>query len=84
MSAGNYISYFAYLVEKGQMTEEEASKRLERLHEIDKMQDEFDREFFAKYLKENCQHGDVYAINNDGTIGEKIGVCSMLKGQLNV
>lgn len=84
MSAGNYISYFAYLVAKGQMTEEEVYERLRRLHEIDKMQDEFDKEFFARYLKENCRHGDVYAINNDGTIGEKIGTCSMLKGRLNV
>lgn len=62
------------------MTEEEASKKLEELHKIDMMHDEFDRMFFAKYSKEYCQHGDVYSINSDGTIGEKIGVCSMLKG----
>lgn len=84
MSAGNYIGYFAYLVEKGRMTEDEASERLKRLHEIDMMQDEFDREFFAKYLKEHCQHGDIYAINNDGAIGEKIGTCSILKGEIKI
>ena len=81
MSAGNYIGYFAHLVEKGQMTREEADKQLEELHRIDMMHDEFDRMFFAKYNKEYCQHGDVYAITNDGFIGEKIGTCSILKGR---
>lgn len=37
--------------------------------------------FIASYYKEHCQHGDVYSINNDGTVGEKIGVCSMLTGE---
>lgn len=32
--------------------------------------------------KEHCQHGDVYSINDDGTLGEKIGVCSMLTGEI--
>jgi hypothetical protein len=43
MTAGDYIGYFAHLVEKGQMTEEEAAKQLEELHKIDMMQDEIDR-----------------------------------------
>lgn len=50
MSAGNYIGYFAHLIEQGKMTEEEASKRLEEMHKIDMMYDEFDREFFK-----NCK-----------------------------
>lgn len=50
MSAGNYIGYFAHLIKQGKMTEEEASKRLEELHKIDIMHDEFDREFFK-----NCK-----------------------------
>lgn len=50
MSAGNYIGYFAHLIEQGKMTEEEASKKLEELHKIDMMHDEFDREFFK-----NCK-----------------------------
>ena len=50
MSAGNYIGYFAHLIKQGKMTEEEASKRLEELHKIDMMHDEFDREFFK-----NCK-----------------------------
>lgn len=43
--------------------------------------DESYKEFFEKYYKEHCQHGDVYAINSDGTLGEKIGTCSILKGK---
>lgn len=31
-------------------------------------------------FEDYCQHGDVYAINDDGTVGEKIGTCSILKG----
>ena len=50
MSAGNYIGYFSHLIEQGKMTEEEASKKLEELHKIDMMHDEFDREFFK-----NCK-----------------------------
>lgn len=38
--------------------------------------------FIASYYKEHCQHGDVYSINNDGTVGEKIGVCSILIGEI--
>lgn len=49
MSAGNYIGYFAHLIEQGKMTEEEASKKLEELYEIDMKQDEFDREFFKNH-----------------------------------
>lgn len=81
MSAGNYIGYFAHLIEQGKMTEEEATKNLEELHRIDVMHDQFDREFFAKYYKEHCQHGDVFFVNDDGTIGKKIGTCSVLKGK---
>jgi polyhydroxyalkanoate synthesis regulator phasin len=44
MSAGNYIGYFAHLVEKGQMTIEEANRQLEELHRIDMTHDEFDRQ----------------------------------------
>lgn len=50
MSAGNYIGYFARLIEQGKMTEEEAFKELEELHKIDMKHDEFDREFFK-----NCK-----------------------------
>lgn len=32
-------------------------------------------------IEECYQHGDVYAINNDKTVGEKIGTCSILKGK---
>ena len=43
MSAGNYIGYFARMIEKGEMTEEEANQRLEALFEADRLADEFDR-----------------------------------------
>lgn len=43
MSAGNYIGYFAHLVDQGKMTVEEATKQLEELHKIDMMHDEIDR-----------------------------------------
>ena len=43
MSAGNYIGYFAHLVDQGKMTVEEANKQLEELHKIEMMHDEIDR-----------------------------------------
>ena len=43
MSAGNYIGYFAHLVDQGKMTVEEAIKQLEELHRIDMKHDEIDR-----------------------------------------
>ena len=43
MSAGNYIGYFAHLVDQGKMTVEEANKQLEELHRIDMIHDELDR-----------------------------------------
>ena len=43
MSAGNYIGYFAHLVDKGMMTREEADRKLEELHRIDMKHDEIDR-----------------------------------------
>ena len=66
---------------------EDLSKRIARqekeLQEKDKyIKDiKYLREFFTKYYKEHCQYGDVYVISNDGTIGKKIGVCSILKGK---
>lgn len=81
MSAGNYIGYFAHLIQQGKMTEEESMKKLEELHKIDMIHDQFDREFFAKYYKEHCQHGYVFDVNCDGTIGKRIGTCSILKGK---
>lgn len=34
----------------------------------------------AKMLEPYEQHGDVYAINNDSTLAEKIGTCSIIRG----
>lgn len=44
--------------------------------------DEYDEAMkkLVKYYDEHCSHGEMYAINDDGTIGEKIGTCSILKG----
>ena len=47
MSAGNYIGYFAHLVDQGKMTEDEAIKQLEELHKIDMIHDEIDRQIVA-------------------------------------
>lgn len=33
---------------------------------------------------EYSQSGTMYAINEDGTLGEKIGTCDMLKGKINM
>lgn len=59
MSAGNYIGYFAHLVEKGQMTKEEANRKLKELLEIDMQQDEFDREIFKNCNKAYLHSGSV-------------------------
>ena len=36
-------------------------------------------DMYLDEFEDYCQHGDVYAINDDGTVGEKIGTCSILK-----
>lgn len=47
MTAANHIGYFTHLVEQGKITEDEASKKLKELHEIDMKHDEFDRQMVA-------------------------------------
>lgn len=59
MSAANYISYFAHLIEQGKMTEEEAFRKLKELHEIDMKHDEFDREFINNCHKAYLHSGSV-------------------------
>ena len=44
MSAANWIGYFAYLVDQGKMTDEEANERLIEMFEADIRADEADRE----------------------------------------
>lgn len=66
---------------------EDLSKRIARQEKELQEKDKYIKdikyliEFFTKYYKEYCQHGDVYAIHDDGTVGKKIGTCSMLKGK---
>ena len=43
MSAGNYIGYFAHMIDKGKMTEEEANTRLKEMFKADMRADEIDR-----------------------------------------
>ena len=35
MSIGNYIGYFAHLIEQGKMTEDDANKELKHIFEAD-------------------------------------------------
>ena len=46
MSAGNYIGYFAHMIDTGKMTEEEANRKLKEMFEADIRADEFDRKIF--------------------------------------
>ena len=46
MSAGNYIGYFAYMIDTGKMTEEEANRKLKEMFEADIRVDELDRKIF--------------------------------------
>ena len=48
----DYCGYFDF--DTSGLTEEEASKRLEELHKIDMIHDEFDREFFKNYKAYVC------------------------------
>ena len=59
MSAGNYIGYFAHMIDTGKMTEEEANRKLKELFRIDMQQDEFDREFFKNCNKAYLHSGSV-------------------------
>lgn len=47
MSAGNYIGYFAHMIDAGKMTSDEANKMLEEMLVIDMMHDEIDRQTAA-------------------------------------
>lgn len=47
MTAGNYIGYFAYMIDNGEMTEEEANIRLKEMLEADMRADDADRQIFA-------------------------------------
>ena len=52
MSIGNYIGYFAYLIEQGKMTEDEANKELKHIFEADMRADEEDRKMFEFIKRE--------------------------------
>lgn len=56
MSAANYIGYFAYMIETGKMTKEEANKRLEEMFEADRRQDEFDRKMIEHFRRNRAKY----------------------------
>jgi polyhydroxyalkanoate synthesis regulator phasin len=52
MTAENYIGYFAHMIDNGEMTEEEANRRLREMFEADMRNNELDRELINKF---RCQ-----------------------------